>query len=350
MVKSKLELYGSSAKKNKTGNTAARVGAPQPPSTLPIAQLRDIPRVKDERKGPSEIDPRVFGLDDGTDVDPNAAKSTAPAARADTLAAPSAASGASAAGADADLSFHMPEEDGEAAARYQSALAEIERLRGEAPRYDSRYDAEIRDLYERIASRAPFRYDSATDPLYQQYRQEYTAQGRMAMRDTMGQAAGLTGGYGSSYAQSAAQQQYDAYLRRLADVLPETYGMALDAWQAEGQDLQRRYSAATALESSDYERYLDELGQYNRTLEAARSDADTAYERLLSGDERAYRRAVDDYERRLAADKLAYQRAKDGAKSSSSGGGRKKTKTQTNESFDPKAAKNLKRRSYRDLR
>ncbi|MBR2583265.1 MAG: phage holin family protein [Oscillospiraceae bacterium] len=52
-------------------NTAARVGAPQPPSTLPIAQLRDIPRAKDERKSPSEIDPRVFGLDDGTDGDPN---------------------------------------------------------------------------------------------------------------------------------------------------------------------------------------------------------------------------------------------------------------------------------------
>ena len=119
------------------------------------------------------------------------------------------------------------------------------------------------------------------------------------MRDTMGQAAGLTGGYGSSYAQSVGQQQYDAYLRRLADVLPETYGMALDAWKAEGQDLQRNYDATVSLERSDYERYLDELAQYNRAVDRARSDADKAYERLFAEEERAYRRAVDDYKRRL---------------------------------------------------
>ena len=129
------------------------------------------------------------------------------------------------------------------------------------------------------------------------------------MRDTMGQAAGLTGGYGSSYAQSVGQQQYDAYLRRLADVLPETYGMALQSWQAEGQDLQRRYSAAAALEQSDYERYLDELAQYNRSLDRARSDLDTAYERQFAEDERAYRRAVDDYNRRLDEDERAQSAA-----------------------------------------
>ena len=151
----------------------------------------------------------------------------------------------------------------------------------------------------------------------------------MAMRDTMGQAAALTGGYGSSYSQSVGQQQYDAYLQRLADVLPETYGMALDAWQAEGQDLQRRYSAAAALEQSDYERYLDELGQYNRAVSLAREDAESAYERMIYGEEKAYGRAVDDYERRLAADERAYRRAKESAKSSSSRGGRKTKKTQT---------------------
>ena len=155
--------------------------------------------------------------------------------------------------------------------------------------------------------------DSATDPLYQQYRQSYVQLGQNAMRDTMGQAAALTGGYGSSYAQSVGQQQYDAYLRRLADVLPETYGMALDAWKAEGQDLQRRYSAAAALEQSDYERYLNELAQYDRRLDRARSDADAAYERQFAADERAYRRAVDDYKRRRDEEESAYRRQKDSA-------------------------------------
>ncbi|MBR0208237.1 MAG: hypothetical protein IJQ43_05025 [Oscillospiraceae bacterium] len=324
-----LKESGSSGNKENTRKSAAKIGAPQPPSTLPVPKLRDVPIARDGTMRPTEVDPLLFGNGDGAD-DRRAAEK-APSVPRSSPSVPAAASAGTKADAKtgADLAFRMPDRDAEAAARYESALAEIERLSGEAPRYDSRYDAEIRELYGQIASRAPFRYDSATDPLYQQYRQEYTAQGRAAMRDTMGQAAALTGGYGSSYAQSAAQQQYDAYLRRLADVLPETYGMALDAWKAEGEDLQRRYAAANALEKSDYDRYLDELGQYNRSLERARSDADTAYERMIAGDERAYRLASDDYKRRLEADKLAYQRAKDSAKSSSSGGRRKTKKTQT---------------------
>ena len=46
------------------------------------------------------------------------------------------------------------------------------------------------------------------------------------MKDTMGQAAALTGGYGSSYAESSAQQQYDAYLQQLGDIVPELAGKA----------------------------------------------------------------------------------------------------------------------------
>ena len=247
---------------------------------------------------------------------------------------PEGTSSAPAQGQSRDLSFHMPGEDPDAKLRYESALAELEALRDAAPRYDSRYDEQIRSLYDQLTSRGPFRYDSATDPLYQQYRQSYVQLGQNAMRDTMGQASGLTGGYGSSYAQSVGQQQYDAYLRRLADVLPETYGMALQSWQAEGQDLQRRYSAAAALEQSDYERYLDELAQYNRSLDRARSDLDTAYERQFAEDERAYRRAVDDYNRRLDEDERAQSAAASSGsttrivirdKSKNSGSGSKKS-------------------------
>ena len=273
---------GGAAKKRDERRPAEKVGGLSLPATVEQPSLRQLPRI------------------------PEAAEETAArgpsAAAAETSSAP-------AQGQNRDLSFHMPGEDPDAKLRYESALAELEALRDAAPRYDSRYDEQIRSLYDQLTSRGPFRYDSATDPLYQQYRQSYVQLGQNAMRDTMGQAAALTGGYGSSYAQSVGQQQYDAYLRRLADVLPETYGMALQSWQAEGQDLQRRYSAAAALEQSDYERYLDELAQYNRSLDRARSDLDTAYERQFAEDERAYRRAVDDYNRRLDEDERAQSAA-----------------------------------------
>ena len=283
---------GGAAKKRDERRPAEKVGGLSLPATVEQPSLRQLPRIPEAAE---ETAARTRAL-------PSSAARGPSAAAEGTSSAP-------AQGQSRDLSFHMPGEDPDAKLRYESALAELEALRDAAPRYDSRYDEQIRSLYEQLTSRGPFRYDSATDPLYQQYRQSYVQLGQNAMRDTMGQAAGLTGGYGSSYAQSVGQQQYDAYLRRLADVLPETYGMALQSWQAEGQDLQRRYSAAAALEQSDYERYLDELAQYNRSLDRARSDLDTAYERQFAEDERAYRRAVDDYNRRLDEDERAQSAA-----------------------------------------
>ena len=308
---------GGAAKKRDERRPAEKVGGLSLPATVEQPSLRQLPRIPEAAE---ETAARTRAL-------PSSAARGPSAAAAETSSAP-------AQGQNRDLSFHMPGEDPDAKLRYESALAELEALRDAAPRYDSRYDEQIRSLYDQLTSRGPFRYDSATDPLYQQYRQSYVQLGQNAMRDTMGQASGLTGGYGSSYAQSVGQQQYDAYLRRLADVLPETYGMALQSWQAEGQDLQRRYSAAAALEQSDYERYLDELAQYNRSLDRARSDLDTAYERQFAEDERAYRRAVDDYNRRLDEDERAQSAAASSGsttrivirdKSKNSGSGSKKS-------------------------
>lgn len=195
--------------------------------------------------------------------------------------------------------------------QYQNAMAALEQMKGKAPTYGRQYDAQIQDLYNQIVGRDKFTYDSKTDPLYQQYAQDYTMQGKMAMRDTMGKAAGLTGGYGSSYSQAVGQQMYDQYLQRMADVLPETYNMALNAYNAEGDRLAQNMALTQDLEKSDYNRYLDKLNQYNIDVNRAQNDADTAYDRMIAADERAYGRAVDQYNRDLTADQLAYSRALD---------------------------------------
>ncbi len=293
---------------------AEKVGVIPAPATVPQPVLRDLSQ-PGIRKPRAEIDTRPW-VENTPAASAAAQGGTSGRSAGSESASSVGGSGASAAERDAapqrqGVEFLAPEADEEAHLRYESALADLEALQGKAPTYTSRYDAQIRDLYEQITGRAPFRYDSATDPLYQQYRQGYIQQGQMAMRDTMGQAAALTGGYGSSYAQSVGQQQYDAYLRRLADILPETYGMALDAWKAEGDALRGKYETTAALEKSDYERYLDELGQYDRALSAARSDAEAAYERMLEREETAYSRAADDYQRRMSADKLDYARQQD---------------------------------------
>ncbi len=96
---------------------------------------------------------------------------------------------------------------------YQEALRRMQETEQTRPEYQDSYSQQLKDLYDKIMGREKFQYDAANDPLYQQYRQMYVQQGRQAMADTMGQAAGLTGGYGSTYSQAAGQQQYDAYLQ-----------------------------------------------------------------------------------------------------------------------------------------
>ena len=204
--------------------------------------------------------------------------------------------------------FEHPGEDAQLHQQYQNAMAALEAMKGKAPVYGSQYDAQIQDLYNQILNRGAFKYDSKTDPLYQQYVQDYTTQGKMAMRDTMGQAAALTGGYGSTYAQSVGQQQYDQYLQRMADVLPQTYGMALDAYNAQGNEMRQNLAMTQDLEQSDYARYLDALQQHNLDVNREQANADNWYERMVAGDERLYNRAVDEYNRLLDADQTEYAR------------------------------------------
>lgn len=138
--------------------------------------------------------------------------------------------------------------------------------------YDSKYDEQLADLYNQIVQRKPFSYSTDEDMLYQNYLQKYTQQGKQAMRDTMGQAAALTGGYGSSYGQAVGQQQYDAYLQELNDLIPELYDRAYQQYAAEGDRLTQQYSLLSDMDdrartiwqtnynvnADNYDRYMEE--------------------------------------------------------------------------------------------
>ena len=60
-----------------------------------------------------------------------------------------------------------------------------------------------------------------SDPLYMSYRDRYAREGRLAMKNTMGQAAALTGGYGSLIRRRWVREQYGAYLEKLGNVMPQ---------------------------------------------------------------------------------------------------------------------------------
>lgn len=143
-------------------------------------------------------------------------------------------------------------------------------------------------LYEQIAAHGPFQYDPGADPLYGITRDRYVQQGRMAMKDSMGQAAALTGGYGSSYGQAVGQQQYDASLQGLAELIPELYQTAYERYQDQEDALQKQYELLGRQADREYDRYRDELGDWQRERAWQQDREDTAYDRAADAYSRLY--------------------------------------------------------------
>lgn len=162
----------------------------------------------------------------------------------------------------------------------QQAQAYLNQVQSRRPgEYQSQWDGELTELYNRIANRKPFSYDIGTDPVYQQYREQYQRQGRLAMQDTMGQAAALTGGYGSTYGEQVGQQAYNAYLQNLNDIVPDLYNAAYNRYRDEGTDLYNQYGLLSDRENQAYSRYRDTVNDYYSDLSDARGAYDSAYSR-----------------------------------------------------------------------
>lgn len=198
----------------------------------------------------------------------------------------------------------------------QAAQAYLEQVKASKPgAYQSRWDDELTSLYDQIRNRKKFSYDMGTDPLYQQYREQYQRLGRLAMQDTMGQAAALTGGYGSTYGEQVGQQAYNAYLQNLNDIVPQLQQQAYQRYQDEGTDLYNQYSLVKGREDTDYGRYRDTVSDYYSDL----SDARSAYNSERSLDQSQWATMLDYWAQKANNENAAYLQA--AAKGSGGGGG-----------------------------
>ena len=185
---------------------------------------------------------------------------------------------------------------------YQEALGRLqEAQKAQAPSYAGTYDKQLEDIYNKIVGRKDFSYDVNADALYQQYKDQYTTLGKQAMQDTMGQAAALTGGYDSTYAQGAAQQQYDAYLQQLGNVVPDLYDKAYDRYRQEGTDLMQQYQMLGGLRDTEYNRYQDDYNRYMDNLQQLQQREGDLYNRGYSAwqneQEMSYERQQDAYQK-----------------------------------------------------
>lgn len=155
---------------------------------------------------------------------------------------------------------------------------------------DSNYNydqsGQISAKLDAMLNRTPFSYDAASDPLYQQYRKQYTREADRSAEDVLGKAAVMTGGMPSTAAVAASQQASDYQMSQMTDKIPELQQLA-------------------------YSMYQDKLSGDRADLNTLIGIEDNNYNRWLADRNYLYQLARDQVGDQQTADALAYQKQQD---------------------------------------
>lgn len=191
----------------------------------------------------------------------------------------------------------------------QQKLTEVENSKpGE---YQSQYSDKINSVLDGILNRKEFSYDFNADPLYQQYKDQYTQLGNQAMMNTVANAATMSGGYGNSYGVTAGAQANQAYLQQLNNVIPELYNAALQKYDMDTQNMYNQFSALGSQEDREYGKYRDTVSdwQTDRGYYSDRFDSSVSNDQYVSN----YNQTEDQNERnyQMWLAEMQYQQARD---------------------------------------
>lgn len=145
--------------------------------------------------------------------------------------------------------------------------------------FSSQYEEQMNKLYEQFVNRDDFEFDVNESVLYEQLKDQYASLGKLAMADTMGQAASMTGGYGSSYANTVGQQAYQNYMQQLQEQIPSLYQMEMEKYNQEGENMLNQYNLAKNMYDTDYGEHRDAMSDYYTNRD---------YYNALYQDERAF--------------------------------------------------------------
>lgn len=174
--------------------------------------------------------------------------------------------------------FVVPESVTQADAWLSSQLQQIQSGK-------TSYTDRFNEALNNYLNREEFEYDVDNDQLFQQALASAMRSGKSAMQDTIGQASALTGGYGSTYATSAGNQAYNAFIEDAYNNLPEYYQMALEAYQAEGQEMYNQVALLGDADANEYQRMVNAFDvtfqqrnqAYNEAYTAHRDEKTDAY-------------------------------------------------------------------------
>ena len=168
---------------------------------------------------------------------------------------------------------------------YQQAMDYTNGLLQQLNTGKTTYSNQINQLINDYKNREKFSYNADNDPMFQQALASAMKSGQTAMQDTMGQAAALTGGYGSSYATNVGQNAYNQYVQEAYNMLPEYYQLAMEAYNQEGQNMLNQLSMMDNADSKEYDRlnnaynmnYNSAQNMYNQEYGAWQDSVNNAY-------------------------------------------------------------------------
>ena len=134
--------------------------------------------------------------------------------------------------------------------------------------YTSEYTDKINSALDTVTN---WNYDPMQDASYQAMARVYNQRGNLAAKNSLADAAALNGGYGTSYAVSAAQQARNQYNQELASMIPDfenaAYNRAtntLAAWRDADDTAYGRFRDTESDRqwkySQDYTAYRDKVG------------------------------------------------------------------------------------------
>ena len=176
-------------------------------------------------------------------------------------------------------------------ARVEQARQEAKDSDGRKPgEYVSKWQQQLDAAMEKILNREKFSYDLNGDALYRQYKDQAIQNGRLAMQDTLGQTAAMTGGFGSSYGQTAAQQAYRQQMADLGDKASALYDKARTEYDRQGTEDRQAYDLLLQRENSSQ-------GQYKQALAAWEAENQrlwSRYDQERKTDYEAYRDEIKD--------------------------------------------------------
>lgn len=151
----------------------------------------------------------------------------------------------------------------------------------EYTQYASKYQSQINDLMSQLANRPAFSYTPTDDPSYAAYSEHYRNSGEQARKDTLAQAAAMTGGQPSTYAIAAAEQAQNAHNAAMSDIIPQLRDAAYAMYADEGNAMRNDLNMLLALDEMEYGRHQDAYAN-----EMAKWQADYGVDRDMIEDQR----------------------------------------------------------------